>query len=372
MVCLNQLDEIVRVLNIFELANWPQFVFKFEIKSTLVLSVQKSLLEPFMAIQGPYQKCLISGKIDEQLANEVSSTMMPKVIWIRARSWAVYNMAMTLKTGGDGAFAAGLYDVAIHCWASVLLFLDAFIATTTKVHKLEPFSDEAFEKCCTTFDQITSINLAFAKLRRGLLEKDTQKANEDFRASWKQLDDSAMCTVWKDMDAMIDWQLVRSVAIFALYNITQALLCYKTLRDNPGASVGFKNAATYETAGNIIFGFMKGSKSSQNSKRHKQALAKLGKLLPAKPFPHTEVPTACHDDRLKFELHVLKELEYRGDWLDSMTQNLVVQGSTRGRRRVLLLLASRNSLQAILYSSRQRCVSLKLRTRQVLQARGSA
>lgn len=126
----------------------------------------------------------------------------------------------------------------------------------------------------------------------------------------------------------MDWTLMRSVAIFALHDIERASLCYKTLRDNPGAgaSLGVKNAAMYETAGNIIFGFMNGSKSSQNPKRHKQALAKLVKLLPAKPFSHTKVPTARHDDRLKFELHVLKELDYRGDWLDSMTENSVVQG----------------------------------------------
>lgn len=171
MGCLTQLDEVVRVLNIFELANSPQFIFKFEIKTTLVLSLQRSLLEPFMAIQGPYQKCLISGEIDEQLAKKVSSTMMPKVIWIRARSWTMYNIAMTLKTSGDGALAAGLYDVAIHCWGTVLLFLDTFIATATKVHKVEPFLDEAFEECCTTLDQVTSTNLAFAKLRRGLCRR---------------------------------------------------------------------------------------------------------------------------------------------------------------------------------------------------------
>jgi hypothetical protein len=313
MICLEQVHDFTQVLNILELANTPGFNLKFELQkdmsgSTVSLAVQKALLHPFTILQGADQKVSVSGAVNPSLAKSVKASMVSKVLWIRARAWAMYEAALRIKKTGDDAYACQNHLVAHKCWNDVLEFMDAVKASLKFRCKYDVDADENFLNTYKRLDITTWTNVANARLHLGWEEKSTKRLKLVVEEPYAYLTHLPYVII-TDFAVL---QFYRGVGFFALDKISDAQTSFIRARQFDAGS------AEYKRAYDIASAWAQSGKKGKTKLRHRQELSKLIAMLPEEPLPTSLCLLKPTDASYNVERYILQRIGYTGNLLEHL------------------------------------------------------
>jgi len=318
LVCLDQIQEFTRILHMHVLMDEMEIAFKFEVKrcvagsgSSLPVKRQHDLLIPFTKIQGMDQTCSVSGAVQSSLAKRVEMDMTPKLVWLRARAWAVYNAALHMKLRGDAAFKAKGFRSAELSWAAVTVFMDA--VQDLEVNVLLT-ADANFQTSIVRLDLTTRCNLDLTSLQLA------RSNNYDGR----YMDvlgpgpNNARLSSHPDMAkiGLAASQFFRGIAAFALRKPAMAQEFFtKAVRLAP-------NNDKYQQALDIVAQRHKTTKRGLKVQgQRQQELGTLFELLPSEALTSPIYLEAPVEREFGFEIYALEKLGYNGDKLTWLVEH---------------------------------------------------
>jgi len=331
LICLEQIPEFTRILHFFELGNGLPWAFKFDIRdaadgsgSSMSLMRQRELLLPFTKIQGINQKCSVSGAVHMPLVKRIEVEMSPRLVWLRARAWAVYDAARHLKSLGDIAFQDGHFGFAFGCWTGIVSFFQA-VQTLERVQaNVMLVVDQNFHASIARLYLTTRFNLQLACLHLG------RSGNKDWGTEgtewWyeKSLADSGEPMLARSLAHLVDTDYAASqhflgVAAFALGMSSETYQYFtRAIRLAPNNSV-LQQSLEIVTQWKTI-SKRDAKREAKILKQRKQKLARLFELLPNRPLESPINLKYPVGHAMAFETYVLEELEYHGNKLNWLVE----------------------------------------------------
>lgn len=104
LVCLEGIEGFIMALRMMDLVDQPGHTFNLALSKLLPNGAQQKLLEPFHKVRlGPGTTCIVTGAVDQSLAERIQDLMQSRVLWERVRLWKFINVVEYKKVAADRA-----------------------------------------------------------------------------------------------------------------------------------------------------------------------------------------------------------------------------------------------------------------------------
>jgi len=310
--------------------NVIEFRLKFEVQAatngaTVPLKTQRCLLLPFQKLRGAGQKCSIGGCVDDELADQVRTKMMPTVLWQRVQVREYIELQKKRKSFADNVFSSAMIapyskgEPPSKCLALYRLYVahtlynDLMTCTLTSTGMMRAISgevdDTTFGEEYSSYVHRVKINLLLVKL---LIAE--QEVEDVATKHFTQIINST--TV---MEGVPETDRLRS----SLYDIILAMATF-TVEDYERAQHFFDCAFSKDNESKLakLGGYWCDNrifyKTSPMEPRSTPAddMRDFMELLPRKPFMEPDTEPISTLASLDEDLYILELLGYDGDLLE--------------------------------------------------------
>lgn len=305
MLCLNDLEILVASLQMFVVANQPQFAFAFHVHASNGAppsdNLQRRLLAPFMNVRGQNQECYVRGGT-EAIAQELQRKMTQRIYWTRCESRLFLKTLMFKHDLIVETMTRRKWLTAFHHQFELVTF--RMSAEDCAFH-ITASGDMIQKEDLMAFMFLAILNSSIVCLQLAFITRDEENA----RRLWQYIVQSSAPPEWgadllPSTDVAVFHQL-QGVALFGLGHLRDAL-----------TSLEKALTLTVKTSFIRCYELIDAYRMTAPAKRNlKSVLAKLKGFVPSGPagkafkLRKSTLGRSVYED----ELLPLRRLDYNGD-----------------------------------------------------------